>query len=285
MIGKRNCPICGEEKFEIIFHDKNRREGLDVEADFVRCEKCGMKYLTNIPKFENWQHEYSEIYESQNFDLPKVQIKKNSKKVLDIGCNFGLQLKEYYLEGYDVYGLDLNKQAIEDAKRNLPQGNFQNTTIEQSNYEDNFFDIIRTSHVLEHVYDVDSFIKKVYQILKPGGKFIVKVPNGNSLEMKLFGKFSAQSWIPFHVNLFTGKDLQKKLSQVGFKNIKILTKAIPWWWILSWRQWRNTINLGKNKTNFEQKFFHKIIMAMLWPWLWLMSKFNLGEELIVVAYK
>jgi SAM-dependent methyltransferase len=205
--------------------------------------------------------------------------------VLDIGCSFGRQLKKYYKDGFDVYGIDLNGKAIEDAKKNIPNGHFKNALLEKSSFEDNFFDTIRTSHVLEHVYNIDSFLEEAFRILKPGGKFIIKVPHGNSLEFDIFGRYASQSWIPFHINLFSGETLKRKLSEFGFVKIKYKTKAIPWWWILSWRQMKNRINSEKNKTNFNRSFFTLILMVILYLPLTIVSIFGKGDELIVKSTK
>lgn len=279
---KRNCPICNNEKYNLIFHDHNRREGFDFEADFVKCKNCGMKYLTNVPSFEEIKNKYPDIYQSTYFKIPDIKIIPNNKKILDIGCNFGLQLKPYYLKGYKIHGIDLNSKAINDAKMNLPNGNFKTSTIEESNYPDNYFDIIRTSHVLEHIYDIDSFLKEIYRILKPNKKIIIQVPNGNSLEMKIFGKYSSQSWIPFHLNLFSGKNLKTKLEELKFKNINYSTKPMPWWWILSLRQ---LIAKNKKQINEKQTIFNKIIMLLIYPLLWVVSFIKLGEELNIKAKK
>lgn len=281
----RQCPICSSSNYQVIFHDHNRREDLRLEADFVKCRSCGMKYLTNLPGFDEVKSNYQEIYYHQLFSLPKKEIKMNGKKILDVGCNFGGQLKKYYLAGYEIYGLDLNADAIDDARKNLPNGNFKVSTVEDSKYFDNYFDVIRSSHVLEHVYDVASFVKEVYRILKPGGKFLIYVPNGNSLEMKIFGKYSSQSWVPFHVNLFGGKQLAKTLSELGFKDIKFKTRPMPWWWILSWRQFRSRISIGGSKTDFSRSALDKLLMIILYIPLFIISKFGLGEELLIAAKK
>lgn len=279
---KRPCPICCQNNFTIIFHDHNRREGLDIEADFVKCKNCGMKYLTNIPSFTDIENKYPDIYIPTFFDIPDTNITKNNLKVLDIGCNFGLQLKPYYLKGYEVYGIDLNQGAINDAQKNIPKGNFKTSKIENSNFPNECFDIIRTSHVLEHIYNLNSFISEVYRILKPGGKFIIHVPNGNSIEMRLFGKYSSQSWVPFHLNLFSIKDLTKKLREFNFNKITYKTNPMPWWWILSFKQ---LIAKNINKIDEKQTLLHQLIMLILYPLTWIISVFKAGEELIVIAKK
>ncbi len=107
------------------------------------------------------------------------------------------------------------------------------------------------------------------------------VPNGNSLEMKVFGKYSSQSWIPFHINFFSSKNLAQKLTELNFKNIKSKTKPLPWWWILSLRQ----LLSKTNKINEQQTLLNKFIILLLLPLAWIISLFNRGEELNIIAKK
>jgi SAM-dependent methyltransferase len=61
-------------------------------------------------------------------------------------------------------------------------------------FEDNTFDLVQASHVLEHLPDVVAFMEEVYRILRPDGRLIVRVPH-----------FSGRSaWCdPTHVRTFS----------------------------------------------------------------------------------
>jgi len=105
---QRYCPICKSEKFTLVFHDHNRREGFqELESDYVKCIECGMLYLTNIPDLESMAEKYSEIYVHPNITDLRNQLKNTTKrldqKILDIGCNHGIQLIPYYNKGWEVY--------------------------------------------------------------------------------------------------------------------------------------------------------------------------------------
>ena len=85
----------------------------------------------------------------------------NHKKILDIGCNHGLQLIPYYNTGWDIYGIDLNEKAILDIRKIFPAENFLLSTVEDVPFAVGSFDCIQTFHVLEHVYDPESFFEEV----------------------------------------------------------------------------------------------------------------------------
>jgi len=44
-------------------------------------------------------------------------------------------------------------------------------------FEDNFFDVVYASHIMEHLPDNVRFMEEIYRIAKPGARVIVRVPH------------------------------------------------------------------------------------------------------------
>ena len=94
--------------------------------------------------------------------------------------------------------------------------------IQDIKFNNNYFDIIICSHVLEHVFNDRKAIKELYRGLKPGGKAIILVPIDHSREktyedvkitkpedrLRYFGQKD-------HVRLY-GRDFIERLEQAGF---------------------------------------------------------------------
>ena len=101
--------------------------------------------------------------------------------------------------------------------------------IQNIPYEDNYFDLIYCSHILEHVPDDRKAMKELYRVLKPGGTTLILVPingiafelpydenktlederiNTDELREKYYGQFD-------HVRLY-GKDFKQRLIESGF---------------------------------------------------------------------
>ena len=132
------------------------------------------------------------LYENKHFFSVKMNgysnIPKNSYtstlplidrggKIIDLGCgngmllNFLLQFSGYHLI---PYGIDLNKEAIQQAKTDvLPEyaDNFTAGDIKDYGYEDGPFDIILSS-LFHSIGAPKEYIKKCMNALKPGGKVI-----------------------------------------------------------------------------------------------------------------
>lgn len=99
-------------------------------------------------------------------------------KYLDLGCEDGkLTAQRANIIGTkNIYGVEILKNEIEKAKK---LGiDVKNADLNKKiSFENNSFDIITATQVIEHLYDVDNFVSEVHKILKKGGIFIVSTEN------------------------------------------------------------------------------------------------------------
>ncbi|MGE4232829.1 MAG: methyltransferase domain-containing protein [Bacteriovoracia bacterium] len=107
--------------------------------------------------------------------LAKIQFED---RVLNIGC-FDGGLERHFLKNVSsCVGIDVNKDALEFAQKNKPNNaEFLYAKSENLPFEDNSFNKIFMLDVLEHVNDEKKSLKEVFRVLKPGGLFILSVPN------------------------------------------------------------------------------------------------------------
>ena len=96
--------------------------------------------------------------------------------VLDIGCARGSALKSLSKLGFDVYGIDIADIAIRSCyERGLL--NCKVSSCVDIRFDDNYFDIVMSSDVFEHVDkdELELSAKEVYRVMKPGAKFYFKI--------------------------------------------------------------------------------------------------------------
>ncbi|KOO51885.1 class I SAM-dependent methyltransferase [Viridibacillus arvi] len=100
------------------------------------------------------------------------------KNVLDIGCGGGIYTKAFAEMGASfVTGLDFSKEILSSAKENCKSyaninfhlGNALNTQLKKEQY-----DIILERAIIHHINDLESCFKEAFQLLKPGGIFIIQ---------------------------------------------------------------------------------------------------------------
>lgn len=106
-------------------------------------------------------------------------LKLGKGRLLDIGCGGGMLTESlpYYYPKSSVYGCDISSTAISYAKK-LGSGKIKYAVIKNKKlpYKSNFFDACICLDVLEHIPDVNYFLKEVKRILKKDGKFFLIIP-------------------------------------------------------------------------------------------------------------
>jgi len=122
------------------------------------------------------------------------------RRILDIGCNAGAQLASFHERGWELWGVDASETALARARERFPTGRFVQGLIEQADVPAGYFDAVRTSHVWEHLPDPVGLARWCRNVLRPGGDLLLYVPNHSSLLQRCAGRYSINSWIPFHVN-------------------------------------------------------------------------------------
>jgi 2-polyprenyl-3-methyl-5-hydroxy-6-metoxy-1,4-benzoquinol methylase len=154
-------------------------------------------------------------------------LKLKKGKLLDIGCGGGITTESlsYYYPKVEIFGCDVSKQAIRYAK-SFGSGRVEYSVIKNKRlpYKDNFFDACICLDVMEHIPDVNFFLKEVKRILKKNGKFFLLVPcEGQpfthtwfSQLLKIGDKMTFKRYGHIHPE-FTHKYVEELLGRHGFK--------------------------------------------------------------------
>jgi len=191
-----------------------------------QCISCGLVQQTKLLK----KKVMDQIYETENYLCPspvksgmgKREILKfydffkkqklSKKKILEIACYDCYLLKILQNQEHDVYGCDPSLDTVQQ-KKNFPKNKIKNVFYKSGSYPKKNFDIIIFRNLLEHVEDLNSFLKSVKYSLKDNGSIFIDVPNMNEIyKIGGLGLFFHQ-----HLSYFTYKSLKNLLINNGFE--------------------------------------------------------------------
>jgi SAM-dependent methyltransferase len=133
--------------------------------------------------------------------------------VLDIGCATGALLAHLEQRGWQACGVEISPSAEYARNRGL---DVRGLPLEENHFPAESFDLILASHLIEHLNDPESFVREVFRLIKPCGRFFVTTPNIAGFQAKLF-KSRWRSAIFDHLYLFSKKTLKALLARAGFK--------------------------------------------------------------------
>ena len=175
------CYLCDYEGDMKIKSNVNGR-------DIVECPKCKLEFIYNQPTFDEIRKIYSnEYYKSWGMEsgetnevsymkkstfhnmLLKILPYKKYGNILDIGTASGFLLEEAKKLGFEPYGVELSEYSSSIAKKKFGDDRIHNGTLETSQFDKNFFDVITMTDLLEHVQDPVSTLKISYELLNNTG--------------------------------------------------------------------------------------------------------------------
>ena len=191
-----------------------------------------------------------------SFNLKNTKKPLENIKILDIGCGGGLLSEPMSRLGAEVYGIDASEKNINVAKLHAKKNNLK------INYScsspENFttkikFDVILNMEIVEHVKDVDFFLKSCSKLLKKNGIMFVATLN-KTLKSYLFAILGAEyilRWLPIGTHDWEKFVEPNKLIEILKKNDLSLEKLDG----MKFNPLKNEWNLSSDKKiNYIAKF-------------------------------
>ena len=136
-----------------------------------------------------------------NFKLKNKSKPLSGIKILDIGCGGGLLSEPMSRMGANVTGIDASDKNIKIAKlhskKNKLKINYLCSSPEKLKIEKKF-DVILNMEIVEHVEDIDFFLKSCSKLLKKNGLMFVATIN-KTLKSYVFAIVGAEyvlRWLP-----------------------------------------------------------------------------------------
>ena len=172
-------------------------------------------------------------------------------KILDIGCGGGLISEPMARQGGLVTGIDASEKNIKVAGLHAKQSNLKinylNKSPEKMEEIENF-DIILNLEIVEHVENVDLYIKSCQKLLKKNGLMFTATLNRTftSYVKAIIGAEYILRWLPIGTHdwnkFIKPEELEKMLTSQSFKTVDI--KGLQFNPIS--KKWKRSDNLSVN---------------------------------------
>lgn len=200
------------------------------------CSACGLRRVWPQPFFD----ENRERFENEAYYIKTVGVKRehfssrvafirsllstSQNRLLDVGCGRGEMLLEARAAGFEVTGIELSKYAAVYGREKYGL-NISNTPIEE--LPRSAFDVIHSSHVMEHVLNPLEFAAHLKRALTPNGICVLEVPNEFMNVMArlndLIGRPRRRQLPSIHLFFFDPSTLRRVMETAGFETIQIST--------------------------------------------------------------
>jgi SAM-dependent methyltransferase len=277
-----SCNVCGVDDAALLYRGKDRLlSGSDV-FDLVCCRRCGLIYVNPRPTLAEMEHYYPTTYEPYTRQAqmagwyPRLRYrvaiarmcriaanKQESGRLLDVGCGDGDFMAGMQQRGWQVSGLDTSPVAVE-----LARGKGLDVflgLLSNADYSEASFDLITMWDVLEHLHDPAAYLLQIGRLLRPGGRFVVTLPNPHSLDFRLFGPAWTGLDTPRHLYVFVRPALLALLQRAGLEvesaRCRYGGQRVSIWSL----EWLADERMSSQRTN---QLVKRLIYSPIWYWGW-----------------
>ena len=180
-----------------------------------------------------------------NFDRLKLE---EGHMVLDLGCGFGRHAFEVLRRGAEVVACDMALNELHEVRATyaamaevgeikVTSGAFTSAgDATRLPFQNETFDRIIASEVLEHIYNDEDALSELFRVLKPQGILAITVPSyfPEKICWALSEEYHAPIEVGGHVRIYRKRELEAKIASAGLLPIdfhRAHALHSPYWWL------------------------------------------------------
>lgn len=168
-------------------------------------------------------------------------------RVLDFGCGQGTMLKHLSLFGAEVHGFDLDRERVAYARAVLGLDGVTHSLDDYLALEARGFDVVVSSHTLEHVTGLDRHVRRLCDLVKPGGHLAIAMPNGELTRRGADGGTVFPMLGGDHLIAMTPDGLARRVTDAGLEVVEV---------------WRGPANVMDR--NFDPTLRDRLTGSVVW---------------------
>ena len=227
------CPISGSHQ-AVVLHNRDRygyplrtvisqasglvyvdpRPDDDAIDDFYRNSYRRFYKSTAVPK---WKHTARNARIAGQRITMVQSLARKGATVLDVGTGSGELLHVGNRHGYQMQGIEVDQVYAQFGRQSYGV-QIINQALQHAQLPENHFDVVTCFHVLEHLADPLSALRKIATTLKPGGYLLLEVPNVESLDAGYH-----QKWHPGHLFHFNCPTIAALANVCGLEALTVHT--------------------------------------------------------------
>lgn len=236
------CPVCNGSAIHPLLDAKDYTVSGSTFAVWT-CEDCGCGFTQSVPSADaigpyyqsdkyishsdtrkglvsRLYHQVRKLTLWQKYHLITRQLGKATGTLLDVGTGMAVFPAFMQSKGWKVTALEPDAATREKASQlhRLEILAPEAMTLMGPHQ----YDVITLWHVLEHVHDLNGYLRQFHTLLKPGGLLLIAVPNYTSYDARVYGACWAAYDVPRHLYHFSPEAMRRLLvrEHFDFKGIK-----------------------------------------------------------------
>ena len=239
------CPICNKEDIASLLHTKDYSLTTE-DFQIIQCANCTLEYTDPAPSKEAIAPYYNfpsyishtdtkeglvnQIYDkvrnhtlTQKTNWVQSLFTGHKGQLLEVGAGTGAFAHSMLNKGWKVTALEPDAASRQKALENY---NINLLPIEELfQLEPAKYEVITLWHVLEHVHDLNTYMKTFHSLLKPNGRLIIAVPNYTSYDAGFYKNFWAAYDVPRHLYHFSPLSMH----YLAKKHKMSIVQKLPMW--------------------------------------------------------
>lgn len=208
---------------------------------FFRCKSCEFIFIDPMPEQNVLNAQYTdkekEVEPTYNkagsrmrralMKLPRFYSYAHHQDILDLGCGGGFVAYALSLIAKSSTGVDISHNAIAYAKNRFKTPSFFCKSFEELLESEQRFGFIYSSEVIEHVSDVNLFMRVLQKLAAPGAHVYITTPDSGHPKVPA----NINDWDvfcpPVHVQFFNKKTATALFERYGFKIVRFYKNKKP----------------------------------------------------------